>query len=367
MIANAMSDRGHDVEVWTSPRRIGRLPLSSPVLRKWMGYADQYVLYPRNLRRSIQTQPHDTLFVATDQALGMWIPVFAHRPHVVHCHDFLALRSAKGEFPEYRTSWTGRQYQELIRRGFCEAKVFISVSQKTKDDLHRFLPITPKVSEVIHNGLNYPFRPMAVREALAHLESTALSSMPHGFLLHVGGNQWYKNRRGVLEIYRAYVSHAAHPYPLCLVGEDPDAELKNLAQSISGPGKVHFISGLTNEQLNAAYAHARVLLFPSLEEGFGWPIIEAMASGCPVVTTNIAPMIEVGGVSARFIPRMPLPKNERPDWAANSADVVGDVASCDGAVRVKLLQAGYAHAARFDSKRVMELYERIYLQTIAAN
>ena len=91
--------------------------------------------------------------------------------------------------------------------------------------------------------------------------------------MHIGGNQWYKNRKGVLEIYRAYVASTPEPLALWMVGAPPPAQLLELADSIPSSGRVHFLAGLTNQQVNAAYSHARVLLFPSLEEGFGWPIV----------------------------------------------------------------------------------------------
>jgi glycosyltransferase involved in cell wall biosynthesis len=111
----------------------------------------------------------------------------------------------------------------------------------------------------------------------------------HCFIVHVGRSQWYKNRMGVFEIYRAYAASHHQPSALWMIGEKPREQLSKMAASIPGPGKVHFVSGLINEQVNAAYAHARVMLFPSLEEGFGWPIAEAMASGCPVIATDAAP------------------------------------------------------------------------------
>ncbi len=159
MIQRGMEERGHEVKLWTSQPSLSRFPIRSVLLRKWLGYADQFLLYPRELRRQVAREPGDTLFVVTDQALGMWVPYIAHRPHIIHCHDFLALKSALGEFPENSTCWTGRQYQQLICKGFSHGQAFISVSKKTREDLLRFLPQTPRISELVYNGLNHPFPP----------------------------------------------------------------------------------------------------------------------------------------------------------------------------------------------------------------
>jgi hypothetical protein len=403
MIRRGMVARGHQVESWTSRERLGRLPVRSAFVRKWLGYADQFLFYPRELRQRINQQPENTLFVVTDQALGMWVPCFAHRPHVIHCHDFMALRSALGEFPENPTGWTGRQYQQLIRKGFSQGKAFISVSGKTRDDLHRFLPQPPQVSEVVYNGLNYPFRAMELAERLALLQKVGVEISGPGHVLHVGGNQWYKNRPGVLKIYRAYVAaHSGHepgplnpafspaggegarrtdegdrelktrnfvgensqPAALWMIGSPPTDELLNLAASISAPGKVHFLSGLSNEQVNVAYAHARALLFPSLAEGFGWPIVEAMASGCPVITTDLAPMTEVAGAAARLIPRMPKDAHGQDMWATAAAEVLNEVVGLDETGRAELLAKGKLNAARFDAETALDAYEKIYARVI---
>lgn len=364
MIMRGMAERGHAVESWTSLQRIERLPAPSAKLRKWLRYMDQFLIYPGKLRQRVRQQPAGTLFVVTDQALGMWVPCLAHRPHVIHCHDFLALKSALGEFPENPTGWTGRQYQRMIWKGFSRGRAFISVSQKTREDLHRFLPRMPKISEVVHNGLNHPFRPMELAERTALLKNINAAIPERSFILHISGNQWYKNPQGVLEIYRAYAISCPDPLALWMVGAPPGDYLSNLAASIPAPGKVHFLSGLSNEQVNAAYAHARVLLFPSLEEGFGWPVVEAMASGCPVVTTNQAPLTEIAGDTARLIPRMPGPGRQRELWANSAAATMDEMARLNGSHRAKLLQEGRLNAARFDSQAALAAYERIYSQAI---
>jgi glycosyltransferase involved in cell wall biosynthesis len=360
MIIHGMAERGHQVELWTSRQILGRLPMATSFVRKWLGYADQFLIFPRELRHKINQQPDDTLFVVTDQALGMWIPPLAHRPHVIHCHDFHALKSALGEFPENQVRRTGRRYQQLIRRGFSRGRAFICISEKSRSDLHRFLPGVPNISEVVHNGLNHPFRPMELAERIPLLKKTGVGISGPGFIVHVGGNQWYKNRTGVLKVYRALAAVHPHPPALWLIGAKPTEAMRELASSIPAPGEVRFLSGLTNDQVNAAYAHARVLLFPSLEEGFGWPIIEAMASGCPVITTNLAPMTEVAGDAARLIPRMPPDAAGQASWVKSAVAVLEEVVNLDPISRAGLQAKGGLNAARFKTEIALAAYEQIY-------
>ena len=90
-----------------------------------------------------------------------------------------------------------------------------------------------------------------------------------------------------------------------MIGEEPSNELTNLHQKSIFKEDIHFITNLSDKYINNAYSGAICLLFPSLDEGFGWPIIEAMASGCPVITTNRAPMNEIGGRAAFYINKKP--------------------------------------------------------------
>lgn len=362
MITEAMCARGHHVDEWTAAPLAYRLPVPAR-FKKWLGYIDQFIVFPWQVRRRLRQLPPDTLFVFSDQALGPWVPLVANRPHVIHVHDFMALRSALGEFPQNPTSWSGRQYQALIRRGFGYGRCFVSVSGKTRSDLYRFLPGPPGVSEVVYNGLNYPFRRMSQPEYEAVLSSTGLPLPPSGFLLHVGGNQWYKNREGVLEMYAAYVKQTDNPLPLWMVGAPPTDRMKDIAQGISDKGQVRFLSGLSDEQVCAAYSAARLMLFPSLAEGFGWPIAEAMACGCLVLTTGEAPMTEVGGDAAFYIPLKPVRNSEA--WADEAGARITEILALAVDKVSSQRQKGYDQVAQFDAQKTLDAYEHVYQQVLA--
>jgi hypothetical protein len=169
MIEQGMVDRGHQVECWTSPSVATRIPISHPSSKKWLGYADEFLLFPQQLGRQLTTVSPDTLIVVTDQALGTWVPRIATRPHVIHCHDFLAQRSALREDPENPTSWTGKWYQRSIRQGYRKGQHSISVSHRSQSGLHRFIDHTPDTSDVVHNGLNGEFRVIDRQSAISVL------------------------------------------------------------------------------------------------------------------------------------------------------------------------------------------------------
>lgn len=361
MLAEGMRKRGHQVEVRAPQALFVRLPLLQR-LRKWLGYLDQYVVFPGEIRHALKHHSRNTLFVFTDQALGPWVPLVADRPHVIHCHDFLAQRSAVGEIPENPTGWAGRQYQAYIRRGYSKGRHFLSVSQTTRHDLHRFLPASPAYSEVLYNGLNQnftPFPPAETRAQLAQELSFDPSQLQAGYLLHVGGNQWYKNRVGVIELYTAWRSLSSASLPLLLIGEVPSDAVRQAWEASPVRQDIHLLSSVSDALVQLAYAGATAFLFPSLAEGFGWPIAEAMAAGCPVITTGDAPMTEVGGTAAYYIPRRPSPALALA-WAAAGAEVLEQVVTLSPAQRTAAVAAGLVNASRFEASATLDQVEAIY-------
>jgi glycosyltransferase involved in cell wall biosynthesis len=281
---------------------------------------------------------------------------------VVHCHDLLALRSALGLIAENPTGLTGRIYQRYIRRGFRRARHFISISQRTRADLHQYGGVQALSSEVVYNGLNKAFSPMDAEAADQALHAAGLSPPEGGLLLHVGGGQWYKNAIGVLEMYGAYARRCARPLPLWMLSPPPGPALKAAISAMPPGAQVQFISGLSTAALNAAYCRAGALLFPSLAEGFGLPIAEALACGCPVITTAEAPMTEAGGPVAYYLPRRPTLEGAGP-WAEAAGEHLITVLARPEAERQAWRREALAWVRRFDADQIIashiELYERV--------
>ena len=363
MLEDAYHARGHQVKVW-SPQAKAYALLPKGRLSKWAGYIDQYILFPLWVRQQLKTQPANTLYVFCDQALGPWVPLVKSKPHVVHVHDLLALRSALGDIPENPTQWSGRVYQRYIRQGFKQAKHFISISKKTRDDLHHFGEVSPVTSEVVYNGLNYPYAPMLQSDAIAVLKQAGLPVKPEGMLLHLGGSQWYKNLAGVVRLYIEYAKSEAKPLPLWCISPSPNAKVQALLKELPVQGQVLFFQGIDNQALQAAYSTAHAFIFPSLAEGFGWPIIEAQASGCLVLTTNAAPMNEIGGPSASYIPRLKL--TDDPDaWALKGSNALKLMLNMPEMQRIALVEKGLAHVAQFNADDAIEGYLKTYQQVLS--
>lgn len=256
---------------------------------------------------------------------------------MVTCHDLLAIRAARGEVPGRRTGWTGRLFQRMILRGLRRAGRMACVSSATRSEAERLIGS----SAVIPNAVDEHWRPMdraAAREQLGRTE---------GYVMHVGGDQWYKNRAGAV---RAFIElrkrHTAAE--LVLVGPRLEPALERELEKAGLARAVTVLSGVPDETLRALYSLAGVLIFPSLSEGFGWPIIEAQACGCPVVTTDREPMRETGGAGAIYA--------AEGEWAKCAAQVL----EMDRAHRAALVAAGIENARRFTVRNMARQYLEFY-------
>jgi glycosyltransferase involved in cell wall biosynthesis len=359
MLSSGMQKRGHSIEIWYPKPAFYNL-LGVVSLKKWLGYIDQFVIFPLQVKKRLKSCDKDTLFVLTDHALGPWVPLVNHRAHVIHCHDFLAQLSSLNKIKENPTGFTGKIYQKFIWKGYSKGENFISVSNKTNEDLQHFLVDEPKLREVVYNGLNMLFNNFDPNEARTLFGKAMGLDLSAGYVLHIGGNQWYKNRLGVIEIYNSWRNISNRRIPLLMIGKNPTFELNRKKELSEYAEDIHFLNDVMDEQLQLAYSGARLLLFPSLAEGFGWPIAEAMASGCPVITTGEAPMTEVAADAAFLIRRMPESPEDIVSWADEAAKIVNQVVNLSPAGLEAVVKAGIINSKRFETDTALDKIEKIY-------
>ncbi|GHB62989.1 glycosyltransferase family 4 protein [Persicitalea jodogahamensis] len=361
---NGMLSRGHSVKVWTAYPRFYSLPVPLS-LKKWMGYIDQYIIFPIEVRLRLvelrlNNNQKDILFVFTDNALGPWVPLTKKFHHIIHCHDFLAQFSAAGMILENPTSFSGKIYQRYIKMGLRNGKNFICISKKTRSDLYRILDFKPSISDIVYNGLVGHFSPTDSLFARKKISSILNLDLSNGFILHVGGNQWYKNRIGVVELYDAWRHLSCFKLPLLMVGPNPSKSLLNAKENSKFQSDIYFLTNRSDNFVLLSYQSAALLLFPSLAEGFGWPIVEAMACGIPVITTNEAPMTEVAGDAAFYINRRPFEDDKLSDWTLQGAHVIDRLLSLNQSQRKFLIASGLENAKRFECESSLDKIENIY-------
>lgn len=353
---------GLDVTLVRPEPIMGRLKPGATGLGKWLGYIDKFILFPILLRKKLLTlnaQLSTNLIVhICDHSNAIYTRNLQSVPHIVTCHDLLAVRSARGEFPEHPTRWSGRLLQRMTLRGLARARKIVCISEATRRDVTRLVAGAEARLPVINMGLNNDFAPAPAAQARARVQAMmqkagqTLAERAR-YILHVGGGPWYKNRKGVVEIF-CELRRASGNGNLCLVmvGEPLESELRTYLADDGLAGSVFECLGVSHADLCALYSAAELLLFPSLQEGFGWPIIEAQACGCRVVTTNRPPMTEVGGDAATYLD---------PDNLWSAVDILTNVLDADDATRNAMIRRGLANAARYSTQAMIDSYGETYM------
>lgn len=205
-------------------------------------------------------------------------------------------------FPEVMASqpWPVRLGWRLNFRKLREADAVIAISQATKEDLVRMFGLVPERVRVVYPGIDHSlFNVSNAGSTVRQAEVLGRYGITGRYLLYVGDSEWRKNLRRVLEA----LIGVHEEIKLVLVGKRAKSDEKlygwvaelGLQDRVLTPGFVPDID------LPPLYGAAQAFVFPSLYEGFGLPIVESMACGCPVITSNVSSMPEVAGSAALLV------------------------------------------------------------------
>jgi len=253
-----------------------------------MAYIDKFALFPPMLRKAARWA--DVVHIC-DHSNAMYSGHLSGKPCVVTCHDMLAVRGAFGEDTDCPASRTGVYLQKWVVRGLERAQIVACVSSATESDVLRIVHGRSQRVTTVLNGLNYRYMPSngTARSLLGSVPGLDASKP---FVLHVGHNHPRKNKRGAIRAF-AIAAREMPDLQLVLAGPPLTPELQQLVQDSGISDRVFVVVKPPNEVLQALYSTALCLLFPSRFEGFGWPLIEAQACGCPVVCSQCSPFNEV--------------------------------------------------------------------------
>lgn len=345
LMQEGLTDAGHEVKVIRPPLLVSRLHPGARGIGKWLGYVDKFVVFPFVLRAALRWA--EVVHVC-DHSSGMYAGWVGGTPCVVTCHDLLAVRGALGERTDCPASPTGRYLQRWIVWGLRRGDALVSVSTATSVDVERIVSGNGQHRRVILNSLNYPYRRLAREEALARLAGVDSFDSEKPFVLHVGTNHARKNRSVVIRAF-ARASRETD-CRLVLAGSALSAEMRELIEAEGVADRVTVIVRPSNEVLEALYNTALVLLFPSRYEGFGWPLIEAQACGCPVICSHCGPFAEVVGASAI--------SRDAEDWRGFAEDIVR--LAKDAGEREAWIAAGLRNARRFEREQMIAQYVDVY-------
>jgi mannosyltransferase len=198
--------------------------------------------------------------------------------NVVTVHDFVYEKYDKGL----------RRFIHLLQKKHAlrKASVVICVSENTKDDLLTFHPwLDSKIVHVIHNGVGKEFYPFERQREITELP----------YLLYVGGRNVHKNFTAALKLLMTNTARKCELQLRVVGGGAFTNEELNVIKDLHLEGKVEHLGSIDIKSLNLEYNNAFALLYPSFYEGFGIPLLEAMAAGCPVICSNRSSIPEVVG------------------------------------------------------------------------
>jgi glycosyltransferase involved in cell wall biosynthesis len=229
------------------------------------------------------------LFHAPAGISPFWQPC----PTVITVHDLAILR-----YPEtFDPLW--RVYAMVtLRLALPRAEAVIAISESTRRDISEYFSLPTDRVHVIHNGYDRKFRPIADQERLTSIRHRL--GLPERFVLSVGTLEPRKNISRLLEAFRHFKSQSDIPHKLVLAGDRGwlHADILEQIQSLALEQEVLFTGYVDDDDLPLLYSAAEMLVYPSLYEGFGLPPLEAMACGCPVVTSDVSSLPEVVGDAA---------------------------------------------------------------------
>jgi glycosyltransferase involved in cell wall biosynthesis len=265
---------------------------------------------------------------------------------VVTVHDLIFMR-----YPE-QFGWINCQiYAAKIRHACKVADKIIAISQKTKDDLVELLNIPSDKIEVIYQGCDPVF--MAKQSDAQKLAVKTKYNLPDKFLLSVGT---IEERKNLLLITQALKDIADDVF-LVVVGR-PTKKYTGLVNDFLAANnlvnRVLFLKDVTFDELPSVYQSATAFVYPSLYEGFGIPVLEALNSGTPVIAATGSCLEEAGGPNSLYV---------NPADAGDLAEKINRVLM-DEALRQEMIKKGLQFAANFAEEKLTQQLMQLYKNTL---
>ena len=278
-------------------------------------------------------------------ATDYWIPKLAGIPVVATLHDAIPLSRPEWARPRQRAA------KNFFMRAAAQwADAVITVSEAMVPEVVEQFRIPPERITVIRNGVGaqwFQRIPIEMRRTML-----ARYGLEPGFFLTVGTLQPRKNLARLLKAYRALPDRIRSDHRLVIVGRMGWGvdELLPEIRAAQAAGEVHWLDYVPEAELRAIFQSALALVFPSLYEGFGLPVVEAFASGTPVITSSVSALPEVAGDAALQVE----PRDG--DAIRNAMLRLAD----DPVLCASLVAAGTLRARRYSWRTCAEQVEKVY-------
>lgn len=260
---------------------------------------------------------------------------------IVTMHDLIFLR-----YPEYYKQIDRKIYDRKFRHACRKADLIHAISEQTKRDLITYFAVPEEKIAVIYQSINPIFYKRAEMELKIQLRKKY--QLPKKFLLSVGTVEPRKNLLGILE----GMAHSKTYIPIVVVGKltDYHHKVQKFIEADLNRLQVFFLPRIEDEELAVLYQMAEIMVYPSLFEGFGLPVAEAQASGCPVITSNISSLPEAGGDAAYYI------NPEKPEEIGQALKALLG----DQVLRKSLIAKGKINAQRFTRESFARQLKHLY-------
>ncbi len=279
-------------------------------------------------------------------------------PRLVTAHDLIPLRYPK-RYLGWRDGWAPGRLR-LDRRRYHAADHIIAISEATAADLVSLLGISSRKISVVPNGVELSrFSP---EPALGDAEALARHGLTgRAYLLYVGAGDWRKNYDGMLRALKI-ARERAPGLGLMLawaarLDEATRSRAARQAEDAGLGGAVRLLGYVSDADLSALLREARAQLFVSRAEGFGYPVVEAMATGCPVITSDGSSLKEIAEGAALLVD---------PEQPAAIAEAIVSLANSD-AERARLRALGLQRAQEYTVERMAERTFEVYTEVLRAS
>lgn len=338
-LAPELAARNHTLIVGYARRGLPVLPGDAPAhqLRLWA---------PPHHRWERQTLPIEMLRLRPALVHSPdFIPIIGPWHTVITVHDLDFVRHPDRLTPE------AQRYYGQVAMAVHRADAIIAVSHATRDDLISLLAVDAGAITVIHEAADPLFRPRDTGDAKRDTDNGR--NLPSRYFLMVGTIEPRKNHDTLLDAYAAYRRTTSEPVGLVVVGAEGWNAATTTNRLREEPGVV-WLGSAAPEILRALYHGAVALMMPSWDEGFGLPVVEAMASGTPVVVSTARALIEVAGDAALI-----AAPDDAQAWVAAMTTLDQEPSR-----RAALRAMGYQQAARFSwtraARETAALYDRVF-------
>ncbi len=261
---------------------------------------------------------------------------------IVTIHDLIFLR-----FPQFFSKIDNQIYLQKFKKACVKADKIIAVSEQTKYDIINFFQIAPEKIAVSYQGCGRQFWQQETEQKKEQVKKKY--HLPDTFILNVGTIEPRKNLYNLINS----LEYATHDAKIVAIGRPVKKYMKQLQELIRRKDleeRVIFLQGVPNEDLPAIYQQASLFAYPSFFEGFGIPIVEAMVSNVPVITSKGSCFPETGGEAAQYI----NPNN--PEEIA----IVSDRVLSDEELRGTMIKKGQLHVQKFSDESVVNSLMNVY-------